>query len=98
LLITLLAICSQLRFWSTEAQRYLTEPKTMDYVLPRCSDSLLSTNQELTACKSSLSSMTDLDLLATKMAESSAYKSNLFLVTGDIYIININKKNKKVPG
>ncbi|KAH3824816.1 hypothetical protein DPMN_126669 [Dreissena polymorpha] len=65
---------------------FCLDPNTIDSVLPKCNDNLLSINHWLTKFISSVSafSTTSTLLPETRIPESSVYKNNLFLTTADM--------------
>ena len=68
--------------WSTDwALTFCLGPSKINSVLPRCNDNLLqiSHSQKVSRSRVSRDSMSFLFLPVTKMAESSAYRSNLCL-------------------
>ena len=73
------------------------DQKSIDSVLPKCRESLLSTSHSLTISSSFCKtvSMLDKHLSATKIAESSAYNINLLQTAPYISLTYI--KNKRGP-
>ena len=73
------------------------DQNSIDSVLPKCRESLLSTSHSLTISSSFCKtvSLFDKHLSATKIAESSAYNKSLLLTAPDISLTYI--KNKRDP-
>ena len=73
------------------------DPNSIDSVLPKCREILLSTSHSLTIsslfCKTV--SMLDKLLSAAKIAESSAYNTSLLLTAPDLSLTYI--ENKRCP-
>ena len=70
------------------------DPNSIDSVLPKCRESLLSTIHSLTISNSFCKtvSMLDKHLSATKVAESSAYSNSLLQTAPDISLTYIKNK------
>ena len=69
------------------------DPNSIDSVLPKCRESLLSTSHSLTISKAFCKTVSMLDnhLSATKITESSAYNKSLLLTAPDISLTYIKK-------
>ena len=74
---------------------FLHDPNKIDYVLPRCKESLLSISQLLKAQSSfpSVSCMTLMSFPETNKAESSAYKMSLHFTADSMSLTYIRKSN-----